>query len=242
MTGEQPPRQTGNTVDCGDASLYVLGLMDAEQRAQFLVHVETCVVCRDEIAALRPAVRVLDEAVPRVSAPRRLRRRVLSAARTESVSSPSARGQERLRTTPLLRLARPRALAVAAASCALLVVGGTIGALVLADTPAREAAHVRGEVTVQGASAVLHRSGSHVWLTVSHMPSPGKNHVYEIWIERGSSEAPLPTSALFSPTAKGACTVAVPGNLPSGSRVLVTSEPDGGTLEPTAEPVIVAKV
>jgi hypothetical protein len=61
--------------------------------------------------------------------------------------------------------------------------------------------------------------------------------VYEVWLSRGGGDA-QPTSALFDVTAAGNGETAVPGNLHGIREVMVTSEPQGGSVRPTRAPLI----
>ena len=54
--------------DCGeDAAPYVLGALTDEEHEAFLVHLESCAVCRDEVAALSGVASVLPAAVPQLA-------------------------------------------------------------------------------------------------------------------------------------------------------------------------------
>jgi len=75
----------GMSSDCGqDAAPYVLGALTEEEHAAFLAHLETCAVCRDEVAALQGVVSVLPSAVPQLSAPEDLKRRVMTTVHSEA--------------------------------------------------------------------------------------------------------------------------------------------------------------
>ena len=128
---------------------------------------------------------------------------------------------------------------------AALAAGLPIGALVLntgSSTHTRTQT-IQAAVVAPGyhATAALRKAGSHVELVVAGMPAPPLGRIYEVWLERGT-RAPQPTDALFSVTSSGAGSVGVPGDLDGVSKVLVTSEPLGGSLKPTRSPVIVASV
>lgn len=241
---QDPPGQPS----CGEAPPYVLGLLQTDAAEQFLRHAEGCVVCRDEIAALVPAIDALAESVPPLRAPRPLRGRVLATVRAEAAAKQTIAGAPARRRGwygEQARHWRPRRLALVASSTATLAIGCALGALVIASpsSGSPKTVTLSAQVRVRGASAKLHRSGSHTWLTVSGMPQPGGDHVYEVWLMSGGGDAaPEPTSALFTPTSSGAATVAVPGSLRGVSEVLVTAEPAGGSLSPTEEPLIVARV
>lgn len=225
---------------CGEAPLYALGLLKPHEAAAFLQHVQTCVVCRDEVASLEPAIDALGESAPRFRAPRALRGKVIDAVHAEaSVSASLAHRSARKRSWPALPRLQP--VALVAGACAILVAGGAIGIAAFGSSSSEDSVATTAQVSYPNATATLHHSGSHLWLTMARMPSPGKGRVYEVWLERGKS-APTPTTALFSPTVSGEADVAVPGNLSGVSEILVTSEPEGGTLKPTRSPVIVGRV
>ena len=51
--------------DCGgDAAAYALGALDRQEADAFRAHLESCVVCRDELAAFRPVVDQLPMTAP----------------------------------------------------------------------------------------------------------------------------------------------------------------------------------
>ncbi len=227
---------------CGDAALYALGLLRPDEARRFLSHAQRCVVCRDEISAFAPAVDALAESVPPLRAPAQLRGRVLEAVRAEAAATGSIGKAER-RSGRRQGRWRSHRLALVGSSCATLAIGCALGALLIASPSSPKTTTVSAQVSIRGASAQLHRSGSRAWLTVSHMPEPGGSRIYEVWLKlRGGAGALEATSALFAPTSSGAATVAIPGELTGVSEVMVTAEPAGGTLAPTEAPVIVARV
>jgi hypothetical protein len=229
---------------CGDAAVYLLGLLDEQHSRAFLAHARSCALCSDDLAALAPAVDSLPTTVPQVSAPAHAKRQVIAVVRSEAA-------QRATRSSPRPRLTRRRLAlrrpALALAGAGLLAAGVAVGGL---STPfGGGSAQVGGsavrvasaEVTLPGASAVLHQSAGHTWLTVSNMPEPSSGHVYEVWVERPGHALPQPTNSLFAPTSSGAATVAVPDS-GGANEVLVTQEPAGGTQVPTGPAVIVARL
>jgi anti-sigma factor RsiW len=216
--------------DCsGEAAAYVLGALDRAEAEAFVSHMARCVVCRDEVAALRDVVDSLPLAAPQYSVPRRLRRRVLSAARAEprKAERPSARR---------IDLLRPLRAAAVVATLALAIVG--VVELALGSGGVRV---VPARVAAAAARAEVRLAGGRAELVVHHLPPPGVGHIYEVWLKRGDAP-PTPTSTLFSVTSGGSGAVGVPGSLRGVSEVLVTPEPAGGSLVPTRPPVIVAQL
>jgi hypothetical protein len=91
-----------------------------------------------------------------------------------------------------------------------------------------------------GARATITVKGDHANLEVSGMRNPPAGHVYQVWLKRGAN-APEPTDALFT-VMDGHGHVEVPGSVKGVDQILVTSEPRGGSLAPTSNPVITAAV
>jgi hypothetical protein len=227
---------------CGDAAIYLLGLLEEEHSRAFVEHARTCALCSDDLAALGPAVDSLPAAVPQVSAPTHAKRHVMAVVRSEATQArraSSRRGVQR-RWVGLRRLPSRRST-LALAGVGLLAGGVAVGGL---STPfgggsAGGAARVvSADVALPGASAMLHESRGDTWLTVAKMPEPAAGHVYEVWLKRPGG-APQPTDSLFAPTASGAATVNVPAARGAGE-VLVTQEPAGGSRRPTGPVLIVA--
>jgi hypothetical protein len=238
---------------CGDAAIYLLGLLDEPQSARFLEHVDTCAVCRDELGALQPAVDVLPATVPQLDAPEHVKQRVMSVVHAEARSAGSSQraaapgGRARVARRAgawewLLARHGARRPALALAVTALLAGGIAIGTQVSGGSGAGSRAHVfAADVTVAGAHAALHESAGHNWLTVAGLPQPRAGRVYEVWVKHPGG-LPQPTSTLFTPTSSGSATAAVPNDLGRASEVMVTQEPAGGSALPTSAPVIVAHV
>lgn len=224
---------------CGDAAAYLLGALEPVEAERFRRHAESCVVCRDELTALQHAVDALPLTAPQYRAPRALRRRVMRDVRSKStVTAPLARRRRRFQVAAGRNVVPPvLAAGLAAAIVALAVVGG----VELAGGGSSPARVIQASVSGVPGSAQVQVAGGHAELVVSHLPPPPPKHIYEVWIKRGN-RAPSPTRALFSVTASGAAEVGVPGNLHGVSAILVTPEPDGGSLAPTHTPVIIARL
>jgi anti-sigma-K factor RskA len=221
-----------HTGDCGgDAAAYVLGALDPAEARAFRQHMESCVVCRDEVAAFQQVTDALPMAAPQYPASRALRRRVMRAVREEPRGE-AAEAPRRWRL-PSISLPRPAVMVGGLAAIVLaLVVGLELGSSTTTGT--RVVAASVGDASVRV-------SGSHAELVVHHLPPPPPGHIYEMWLQHGQ-QAPSPTRALFSVTSAGTSDVGVPGNVKGVSRVLVTAEPTGGSLKPTSMPVVVAQL
>jgi hypothetical protein len=224
-----------------DAAAYVLAALEEAEAQTFREHLAECPLCREDVAHLQAVADALAFGVPRAEAPQGLRARTMAPVHAEAELLRAA-GHEADRVPP----ARPRwrrSLVPALATALALGIGLMVGALAINTGSSAKAEVIRAVVVIPGhrASAELRKVGSQLQLVVDGMPAPPPGRIYEVWLERGT-QAPAPTDALFSVTKTGRGSVGVPGNLRGVSDVLVTDEPLGGSLKPTRNPVIVAKV
>jgi anti-sigma-K factor RskA len=222
----------------GNAAPYLLGALTDGEAEVFLAHVDCCAICRDELAALRPVTVALPAAVPQLSAPSAVKRRVMSTVRADARRRRSDAAPARRSSSPW-RAPRPRAAVLAGAVVAVLAVAAVLLALPLGGNGGSTRT-IRAAVAMPNVNAVVRVSEGHAELAVTHMPQAPANHVYEVWLERGGT--PRPTDALFTVTSGGDATVAVPGSLHGVSEILVTPEPRGGSSVPTHAPVITARL
>jgi anti-sigma-K factor RskA len=230
--------------DCGvNAAAYVLGALTDDEHRAFVVHLETCAICQEEVAALKVVAASLPAAAPQLSAPEDLKRRVMATVHQEAslhgaaapaTAAPARSVSARQRFAWLGWRPALAAGGLAAAIVAVLVVALSSGG------GGASARTIHAEVLAPKASATVRLSGGHAELDVADMPQPTPNRVYEVWIKR--SGAPQPTDALFTVSNTGAATVGVPGSLNGVKEILVTSEPRGGSRVPTRAPVIIADV
>jgi anti-sigma-K factor RskA len=221
-----------------DAAAYVLGSLEDDEAARFREHLRSCAQCRAEVAELQPVVDELPLKVAREDASEELRERILATVRSEaavlSAAGHAADEAPRPRRSWRSLLASPIGIAAtAAATVAIALV------VVLATGSGGHDKVFPGRVSASavGASATLRQHDGRSELVVSHMPQPGLGRIYEVWLSRGPGNA-QPTSALFSVTSRGDGETDVPGNLHGIREVMVTSEPAGGSLHPTREPLI----
>jgi anti-sigma-K factor RskA len=220
----------------GNAAPYVLGALSGEENDAFRRHLDSCAICREEVAALRVVAAALPAAAPQLTAPGALKRRVMAAVYEDQrqAEAPAQRRAAR-RPAPRRPWLRPgfAGVAVAAALIALAVIalapGGGAGVRV-----------IRAQVLAPRASAQLRLSGGHAELSIAGLPQTAPGRVYEVWV-KGAGQ-PRPTDALFTVTSGGQATVEVPGGVSGVREVMVTSEPRGGSRLPTSAPVIVARV
>jgi anti-sigma-K factor RskA len=234
-----------------DAGSYVLRALPDEDHERFEAHLATCEGCRREVADLQMAADTLPLAAVEVGPPPELRERIMAVVRSEaellnaadaradepaSDPAPAARAPRRRRRWALSLRPLPAAIAASA-----LVAAGVIGGVVL--TRADNAKTVTGTVQIASAPAArasLQLSDDATKLQVRKMPPPPSGKVYQVWLKRPNRD-PAPTTALFRVDANGSADVEIQrGRLKGVDQVLVTAEPDGGSMAPTSDPVIVA--
>jgi anti-sigma-K factor RskA len=231
-----------------DAGSYVLHALPDDEHERFEAHLATCPDCRREVADLQVAADTLPLAAVQVGPPPELRDRIMTIVRSEAellaaagaradepAAAPAAKPRTRRRWSLSLR---PLPAAMAASA---LVAAGVIGGIVL--TGADHTKTVTGTVQIASAPAArasLQLSDDATKLEVRRMPPPPAGKVYQVWLKRPNQD-PAPTTALFRTDRSGSADVEIQrGRLKGVDQVLVTAEPDGGSMKPTSAPVIVA--
>jgi len=224
--------------DCGaDAAAYVLGALDPAQAEEFRRHMSTCTVCQDEVAAFSQVADALHLLAPQLRAPSGLRRRVMRAVRADRGPAAKTRYSQRF---PARLAPGPRRWITAGTALLVLAAVVLFGAgKVFSGGP--EARVIQASVVGSSGRAEVRLADGRAELIVANLPQLPKGQVYEIWLRR-PGRPPSPTRVLFRVTSTGAADVGVPGDVRGMGQVLVTPEPDGGSLAPTHAPVIAAQV
>lgn len=225
-----------HTRECGgDVAAYALGALDDAETDAFRAHLQTCAVCRDELASFRAVVDALPMSAPQHAAPPDLRRRLMRTVEGEARAATRAgRGRTAGRRASRWSLARP----VLGLGAALAVAVAVVIGLDQGSSSSTRVIHAR--VTGPG-SAEIRLNHGHAELVVHDFAPPPAGQIYEVWVRRGTA-TPSPTTALFSVTSAGNGDVEVPGTLEGVSAVMVTPEPAGGTKVPTHPAVISAQL
>lgn len=232
------------------AAAYVLGALPDDELETFRAHLADCEECRDEVASLQVAADALPLAVAQVVPPPALGDRIMDVVRTEAAMLQSA---ERPRSAPAPARERrgpgwiPQILALrpltAAVAAAFVIAAAVVTGISL--TGGDDVRTVQGQVLVASAPdarASVQISDDATKLSVSDMPAAPAGKVYQVWLKRPNAN-PTPTTALFRVDDKGHADVEIQrGRLKGVEQVLVTAERDGGSMAPTSDPVIAAKV
>jgi anti-sigma-K factor RskA len=223
---------------------YALGALPDDQAASLDRHLEDCDRCRQDLAQLKQAADVLPAAATPVKPPAELRSRIIAIVDAEAellhaagpaADRPPSRRWDRWRGWT----ARP---AFAAGSIAAALVVGAVGGAALSGRGGSDpnggtrVAQITDPAASRTARAWLRVYDGRARLVVRGMPWPTRGRVYQVWVQ-GAGRKPVPAGALF---AVRTGSVEIPGRLRRGERVLVSSEPQGGSPAPTRPPVIVS--
>jgi len=169
------------------------------------------------------------------------------SAEATPASAASPRGQ-------LVRFPRPlRYLAAAAAAVALFVGGGIVGNALTSGTATstNQAASALADIMAQADAQKLSQpmgdgTATLIWsgslarsaVLVEGLPALSDGKVYEAWyIDATGARA----AGTFRPATDAATWHVLDGTMTAGAAVGVTVEPEGGSAQPTTDPVLVMK-
>ena len=221
------------------AAGYLLGALPEPERAEFEAHLEGCPACREELDELRVAAEALPVAAPPMRPPPALKARIMAEVEREAALLQGARepdeGPRRRFAWPRFSLPTP---AVAALACAALLIGLGAGAFLFGGSGGQTVHFARSSGLTANASAELDVSGGNAVLVARGLPQPPPGRVYQVWLQR-AGHAPEPTAALFTPRSDGSATANV-GDVNGIDKVMVSSEPRGGSRAPTTAPILIA--
>ncbi|WP_109506780.1 anti-sigma factor [Nocardioides speluncae] len=228
---------------------YVVDALDDAERVAFEAHLATCSDCQAEIASLSDTASLLTS-LSATAPPSGLRDRVLAdAARTRPLppAVPRTPTAERDLAPNVRRLPRPtRRLTILAAAAAVLAAVG-IGAGVtqpwdnepdLSATERVLQAPDAKSVTVEldgGAKATVVRSlkEDRAVIVTHDMPPAPVGRVYQLWLQ--DPDGPYVSAGLMPPGSDQ--TRLLEGNASTAVGAGITIEPEGGSKEPTTNPI-----
>lgn len=226
-----------------NVAAYALGSLPDLEARLLERHLMGCEACHAELQRAQHGVDALARSVPIVQAPPALKESLMAIvsaeAATASEPSPAARGTRLSRAHWLPRLRPATAFAAAALALALAFAAGT---LTSEDADPRVVAAEIDRARLPDGSASLvvaddARDGG--VLRVQGLPDPGRDRVYQVWVERDGDVIPV---SIFQVDSKGSGAAAIPRSLEGVSAVMVTRERRGGATAPTEAPAITADV
>ena len=236
---------------------YILGALPEEEREEFERYLLAHPDLQAEMEELSTVAGLLALSVSEQEPPPELRHKIMATVEAEAVRPAEAappRDRRRSWLAGLREVVGVRYLALAAA--AMLVIGlfswsmllqgevrdlqGRVQSLQSQDqSQGPQMIALGGAGTEQGVRAELVTlKGDRAVLVAENMPPAPEGKTYQIWVIKGDTPKP---SGLFDP--RGDSVAAVVENPVEGAdAVAVTVEPEGGSKEPTTDPMLVGKV
>lgn len=214
---------------------YALDALDADERARFEAHLMTCADCREEVASLQEAAALLG--TEPVEPPAAVRDAVLAGI--ESIRPlPPVTGRTAT-VTSIVR--RSRVLLSAAAAVVLLGLGVAVVQPWADDPSVEEQIAAASDATrvVQDfpdgstATVIVSRSEGKALIRTEDMALAPAGKVYELWLQTPAGEM-VPAGLMPDDPDT---TLVLDGDAAQATAVGITVEPDGGSTEPTTEPI-----
>ena len=227
-----------------ELAAYMLGSLEAAEASAFEQHLATCERCQARERWLRASVEVLPSSVEQIEPPPELRKRIMEAVRQEAGETMeagrprrSARKERGIGAWVESLSLRP-GLALAGV---LLVLAAGIGGYAIGNNESGTTTiAASGTAAAPQTTGSLVRNGDVGVLRVSNLPQRA-GRVYEVWLVKGGGGKPLP-SALFQVSSDGSGSAGIPNGLDDATQMMVTSEPGGGSRQPTTQPLLSAKI
>lgn len=232
------------------AGAYALDALPEHERDTFRRHMARCPACQQEVRELQGTAARLG-AVADEPPPAQLKARVMElAARTRQLPPhPVAEASEvvipfRRRRVPMLAAAAALVLVALAGGFALRgwldddQTQDQIAAVLGAEDRHTEQVNLTG-----GGTLTLFSSAEQDKAVVAadDLPEPGEGEVYQLWIVDDAGAHP--TEAFFHGSGQGQVHVFDDiGEMQQGSQVAITREPEGGSKEPSMNPLGFAPV
>ncbi len=227
---------------------YVLGALSEGERRELEEYLAAHPARQSEIDELGSVAGLLALSPQEQDPPPRLRRNIMSVVEAEA-RRPTASHQAWL--AGIRELLRLRNLALGAA--ALLVIGLFSWNMVLQgevqdlqgqvenrqETPVSRMVALEGTGAAQEVQAkVMILEEDRAVLMVEDMPPAPEDRTYQVWVIEGDDPQP---SVLFEPREQPVAAV-VEDPLNKADAIAVTVEPEGGSPQPTTDPMLIGKL
>jgi anti-sigma-K factor RskA len=223
---------------------YAVDALDDLERAAFERHLAECPACQQEVAGLQEAAAQLGT-LAETAPPASLRDSVLAGIATVRPLPPEVERPAPAAHTGGRARFRPRLLVAAAAAVIIAGVGGAVVVQPWEDETSQTQPTASERVLAAqdaetytrelegGATATLVRSRelNQAVLTTSDMPDAPTGSVYELWLVHDDQMVP---AGLMT---GGDHEIVLEGDPATANGFGITVEPDGGSDQPTSEPV-----
>jgi anti-sigma-K factor RskA len=234
--------QSGHERYEDDLAAYMLGSLEPDEAAAFEEHRSSCQRCQARERWLRASVDLLPSTVEQIEPPPALRERLMEIVREDAGAPPEA-------ARPRPFAPRRRGLrawlgsfalrpAGALAGIVLVLAAGIAGYQIGKDGSESTRIAVTGTPAAPRSAGTLVRSGDSGVLRVTNLPQR-RNRVYEVWLVQKGKPVP---STLFQVGKDGTGAAGIPGGLDDSTQVMVTSEPAGGSDQPTTKPLLSVRI
>jgi len=218
---------------------YAVDALDDLERARFEEHLAACADCQAEVTSLQDATLLLSQ-LSETAPPESLRAKVLADITTVRPLPPVVARLERSRPRRWRNL-------VAAAAVLGVLGGGAIAVQQVVQDDSSQLPPVSRVLTAadvehvnldfrSGASATVYRSASEgkaVLVARKMQPAPS-GRVYQLWLQ--DARGTMISAGLMHGGAENS-TVLLQGDANDATGVGITIEPEGGSTEPTTEPI-----
>ena len=217
---------------------YSLSALPPEELAAVRRHLATCQRHDEALAELQAVAERLPLSAEEREPPPQLRARILEAFDAEAAArSPARPAAVRAGVAPGRRLMRERPAFAYLVAAALLVavVGVATWNVVLQVGGDEESAVVASFVGESGQGQLVYLQDDRIAFINLELPEPPAGRVYQAWgIYQGGavSLGLLPSQGV----------AAFSADLSEASAVAVSEEPEGGSAQPTTEPLLVAEL
>lgn len=214
---------------------YAMGAVPEEEIPAIRAHILSCEACFAEAESYTEALAALATSVAPASVPEDFADRVLTKARGESVSPARGTGARRRFW---------RALAPVVAVVATIFLLGTTVALLRATDRQREYQKVVASLVRDpdafslegpgGAEAMLASSDGGLVLVAVDLGEAPRGRDYQLWLIKDG----VPTPGVTFDVTESVVVVESDEDLNAYEGAAITVEPDGGSRQPTTEPVL----
>ena len=235
---------------------YALDALPDDERELFEVHLAACGACAEEVGEFQTTAARLGETAF-VHPPIDLRARVLAEIDTTRQERPTSRADDVVTLRPIRQLPR-WATALAGAAAAVLVVAVVGLGMVINDLNSRIgeietsanrmtdllAAPDARTISAEGpngsiARLVVSPSRGEAMFVASDMAPAPHEHTYELWVH--GDDQPV-KAGVFDVDEDGTVTHMLTNDLSNAFAIGVTVEPEGGSPQPSGDPVMVLEL
>ena len=228
---------------------YVLGALPEEERRELEEYLARHPERQAEVDELGAFAGLLALTPQEHEPPPALRRSIMSVVESEArsssaISEPRFAGLREVFSLQNLGLAAAAVLVIGLFSWNMLLQGevqdlqGRVANLQESPQSRMVALEGTGDAPQQGHAEVMILDDDRAVLMAEDMPRPPEGRTYQIWVIEGAVPQP---SGLFKPDG-GTVAAVVEKPLDEDDVIAITIEPDGGSQQPTTDPMLTAKV